>query len=514
MLRKVMAENGEIQGYAGGDPRVTVFKGVPYAAPPVGDLRWRAPRPHADWDGIYKADRFKPVSWQKQPGIDWTDFYTKELNPTAKEYEMSEDCLYLNIWTPAKRTGEKLPVFYYIHGGGFRAGYSYEMEFDGERMARKGVVFVTVGYRLGALGFFAHKDLEMEEPGALQGNFGLLDQLAGLEWVRRNIAAFGGDPEKIVIGGQSAGGMSVQCLLTSPMARGKFQGAIMMSCGGISAPDAGVKMDRSLEMAQSEGEALLKHLDVSTVEEARHIDPAVITATAFSMRPASGAPIMWLPTIDGVFLPEPIRDAFLAGHTHNVPCMIGGCWGEARPDPVRQPELADAATFREYVLTHYGDEAENFLALANVNNDEELAALLKTEEAFSRNVASRCFAQRQSYDGKTTFVYLFDHDIPGDDRGSYHGSDMWFTFESLARCWRPFTGKHYDLARQVSSYWTNFVKYGDPNGQDSIGQELPKWRPYSKDDPFVICFKDKPEECTLSESELMKLVKKCSLDEV
>jgi len=514
MLRKVKVENGEIQGYASGDPRITVFKGVPYAAPPVGSLRWKAPQPHAPWEGVYRADRFPPMSWHKQPGLDWTGFYTKELNPTAAEYEMSEDCLYLNIWTPAQSTEEKLPVFYYIHGGGFSAGYSYEMEFDGERVAKKGVIFVTVGYRLGVMGFFAHRDLDREAPGAPQGNFGLQDQLAGIEWVRRNIAAFGGDPEKITIGGQSAGGMSVQCLLTSPMAKGKFQGAIMMSCGGISAPGTGVAMDRSLETAQGEGETLLNLLGCKTVEEARRVDPAVLTATALSMRPASGALMMWIPTIDRVFLPENIRDAFLAGHTHAVPCMIGGCWGESRPNPARQPELASAEAFRKHIKAAYGAQAEAFLALANVNDDAELAELAASEEAFSSSVASRAFAQRQGYDGKTTYVYLFHHDIPGDDRGSYHGSDMWFTFDSLARCWRPFTGKHYDLARQVCSYWTNFVKNGDPNGLDSIGEALPRWRAYSKEDPFVICFKDQPEEFTPPESALMKLAKKRCLEEI
>lgn len=514
MLRKVTVENGVIQGVASGNPRITVFKGVPYAAPPVGDLRWKAPQPHTDWEGIYMADHFAPISWQRQPGLDWSDFYTKELNPTANEYEINEDCLYLNIWTPAKSAKDKLPVFFYIHGGGFCAGYSYEMEFDGERVAKNDVIFVTVGYRLGAMGFFAHKELELKSPGDSQGNFGLQDQLAGIEWVRRNIGAFGGDPDKITIGGQSAGGMSVECLLTSPMAQGKFQGAIMMSCGGINAPHTGVTMDRTLETAQAEGETLLKHLGVSTVEEARYIDPAIITATALSMRPANGQLMMWIPTIDNVFLPENYRDAFMAGHTPDIPCMIGGCRGESRPNPRWQLELSSVECFTKFIKENYGDEAEKFLSIANVHSDEQLAELIKFEEAFSSSVAARCFAQRQGYDGKTTFVYQFDHDIPGDNSGSYHGSDMWFTFDSLARCWRPFTGRHYDLARQVCSYWTNFVKFGNPNGRDSIGEPLMQWRPYSENDLFVICYRDEPEEFTPRESELMKLVKRRNLEEL
>lgn len=514
MLRRVTVENGELQGIACGDPRVTVFKGVPYAAPPVGELRWRAPRPHAAWEGVYQADHFPPMSWHRQPGLDWSEFYTRELNPTADEYAMSEDCLYLNIWTPAHSAGEKLPVFYYIHGGGFCAGYSYEMEFDGERIAKNGIIFVTVGYRLGAMGFFAHRDLDKEAPGEPQGNFGLQDQLAGLEWVRRNIASFGGDPEKITIGGQSAGGMSVQCLLTSPMSQDKFQGAILMSCGGINAPHTGITMERTLATAQEEGAELLRHLGVTTVEEARRIDPAAVTATALNMHPKNGQRMLWLPTVDGVFLREDVRTAFMAGRTAPVPCMIGGCWGESRPSPAKHPEYAGAEAFRTFVTENFGKEAQRFLSLAKVESDQDLAALLNSEEAFSDSVAARCFAQRQAYDGKTTYVYLFDHDVPGDGSGSYHGSDMWFTFDSLGRCWRPFTGRHYDLARQASSYWANFVKYGDPNGEDRIGEPLPQWRAYSKEDPFVLRFKDRPEEFTPAESELMSLMKKRNLGEL
>ena len=177
MLRKAVTQYGTIEGVPCGDPRITVFKGVPYAKPPVGELRWRAPQPPGPWQGVLRADRFPNIAVHTQPGEDFTDFYTKELNPTAYEYTMSEDCLYLNIWSPARSTADKLPVFFYIHGGGFTAGYSYEVEFDGERVARNDVIFITVGYRLGALGFFSHP--ELDEPS--QGNQGLLDQLMALK---------------------------------------------------------------------------------------------------------------------------------------------------------------------------------------------------------------------------------------------------------------------------------------------------------------------------------------------
>ena len=285
MLRDVLTEYGMLRGFPGGDPRITVFKGIPYAAPPIGNNRFRAPKPPARWEGILEARDFAPASLQKQPGSDPTDFYSKELNPVGYECRMNEDCLYLNIWSPAKSKDERLPVFFYIHGGGYVAGYSYEMEFDGERVARKGCIMVTVGYRLGALGFFAHEDLTCEDPAASQGNFGLLDQMAALDWVRRNIHAFGGNPKQITIAGQSAGGGAVAAHTVSPLTRGKFQGAIMMSGGGFNGKDGFFKPWRSLKQAQTDGGELLEYLHVNTVAQARKLPAAAIAEAGLSIQP-------------------------------------------------------------------------------------------------------------------------------------------------------------------------------------------------------------------------------------
>ena len=217
---QVTVEEGKIRGIHGWDPRVAVFRGIPYAAPPVGELRWRAPEPPEKWEGVRVADTYGPIACQPVPGSRPEEFWTREIHPTGQEFEMSEDCLYLNIYTTARTGKEKLPVLIYIHGGGFKGGYPYEVEFDWEHMAKKGIVAVSIAYRLGVLGFLAHPWLSEESPDEAKGNYGTLDQLAALKWVKRNIAAFGGDPDKITIAGQSAGAMSVQNLMTSPLAEG------------------------------------------------------------------------------------------------------------------------------------------------------------------------------------------------------------------------------------------------------------------------------------------------------
>jgi len=508
MLRSVMTKYGALQGVPSGDPRITVFKGVPYAKPPVGELRFRAPQPPEPWEGVRKADTFGPMSIHRQPGLDWSEFYTKELNPTAYEWEMSEDCLYLNIWSPAKSADEKLPVFFYIHGGGFTAGYPYEVEFDGERVARNGVIYVTMAYRLGALGFFAHPDLDEES----QGNFGLLDQRMALQWVRENIAAFGGDPDNITIGGQSAGGMAVNAHLLSPMTEGMFQGAILMSSGGLNPPNGARPGWRTLEEAQEDGVQLLKYLRVSSVEEARHLPAEVIALTGLGNWPNKQR-MFWRPTIDGVYLKEDSRDAILAGRVHDVPVLIGGTKGEnvGKNDPDYATREKFAAAMRE----DFGDAAEKVLEICKFDSDEACSAFACDEVALSPFYSSAmAYARRLSKLGRNAYAYLFDHDIPGDDQpGSYHGSDMWFIFDSLGHSWRPFEGKHYDLARQVSSYFANFVKTGDPNGLDRNGNELPQWQNFTEDDPFVICFKDAPERFESCDSPLHVFVQKHYLGE-
>ena len=227
MLRRVKIENGIVEGLPAADPRITSFKGIPFAAPSVGENRWRAPQPAKNWDGVLKAYAFAPISMQATPGLNKNDIYTREwmVDP---EIPMSEDCLYLNVWTPAKSPDEKLPVYVWFFGGGLQVGHPAEMEFDGERIARRGIVVVTVNYRLNVFGFLCHPEITAEAPDA-PANFGNLDQQFGICWVKRNIAVFGGDPDNITIGGQSAGGGSVMSQLTAANEEGLFQKVIIQS---------------------------------------------------------------------------------------------------------------------------------------------------------------------------------------------------------------------------------------------------------------------------------------------
>lgn len=227
MLREVKVENGIVQGLPAADPRITSFKGIPFAAPPVGENRWRAPQPAKNWKGVLKTFEFAPISMQAKTVIDESNIYTREWN-VDPDIPMDEDCLYLNVWTPACSGNEKLPVFVWYFGGALQFGNTAEMEFDGERIARRGIVVVTVNYRLNVFGFLCHPEITAEAPGA-PANFGNLDQQAGTQWVKRNIAAFGGDPNNITIGGQSAGGGSVLSQLTSPQNEGLCQKAIIES---------------------------------------------------------------------------------------------------------------------------------------------------------------------------------------------------------------------------------------------------------------------------------------------
>ena len=269
MLRLTEVENGRIRGIAGSDPRVTVFKGFPYAAPPVGKNRWKAPNPCNDWNGIYEANSFAPIPYQDTPGLG-TDIYCREWH-VDPEIPMSEDCLYLNIWTPAKSKDEKLPVLVWYYGGSFQWGYTAEMELDGEALAKRGIVVVSVAYRLGCFGNLAHKELTKEAQGA-PGNFSLLDQKAGLHWVHRNIAAFGGDPDNIKIAGQSAGGASVMNQLVCEDNKDIIKGAVIFS-GIISLDktDDQLFVPKTLSSAEELGEKFIESLGACGIEEARSV---------------------------------------------------------------------------------------------------------------------------------------------------------------------------------------------------------------------------------------------------
>ncbi|MBR1877096.1 MAG: carboxylesterase family protein [Lachnospiraceae bacterium] len=499
----VKTEYGLVEGTHGWNPRIHVFKGIPYAAPPVGELRWKKPEPAKPWEGIRKTLEFEAVSMQVQPGSRKEEFWTKEMHPAGPELKVSEDCLYLNVFTPAK-DGEKLPVLFYIHGGGFSGGYPFEIEFDWENVAKRGVVVVAPAYRLGVLGFLAHPELSSEAPGMSEGNFGLLDQLEALRWTKRNIEAFGGDPEKITIAGQSAGAGSVQLLMTSPcVEEGLIRGAVIESGITIGFGDLPSPLEPvSLEKAEKTGKEFFELLGVDTLEEARKIPAEELIRTVDEKM---GPGFHFQPVIDGVFLKETPASAYISGRAKRIPVLAGYNRGEISSFWSMFMQLPENTHQFDEFVKRYGDAEGEIRRIGGIKNDNDVRRFFDDDGFSDMITGTLFFGQLWEQYGLKVFLYEFDADIPGDDKpGSYHGCEMWFAYDSLARCFRPFRGKHYDLAEQVSSYWVNFVKTADPNGTDLFGTELPGWKAFDSSNEFLMLFKDEPEPSVYKPGELMK----------
>ncbi len=438
MLRSTEVKNGKVSGLPGNDPRITVYKGIPFAAPPIGENRWRAPQPCENWEGELLAHEFGPISYQDQPAVG-TDIYCREWH-VDPDIPMDEDCLYLNIWTPAKKTDERLPVLVWYFGGGFQWGYTAEMEFNGEALARKGIIVVSVGYRLNIFGFMAHKEITAENPKA-PANFGLLDQQAGLHWVYENIASFGGNPEKITIMGQSAGGASVMNQLTCPDNEKIIKGAVVLSgIIKVDNPTEDIFTPISFEQAEDFGAKFFEILGVKSLEEARKLSTEEIFDGYRKFREKYR---MLFPITDGIhYLGDPV-ERFINRQCPNVPIIAGNTSDEFSMNGVNTVELSV-----KYALGG--------------------AAKKSPDQNF--------------------YYYRFDPDIPGDGHegdsypGTFHSCDLWFFFDTLEKCHRPYTGRHYDLAQQMSDYIVNFVKTGDPNGLGFDKKKLPKWLPYTDED--------------------------------
>ena len=488
MQRTVKTENGFVRGIPGADPRITAFKGIPFAKPPVGELRWRAPEPAEDWEGVRDCCRFAPISMQEVPGRDPDNIYSREWH-VDPDIPMSEDCLYLNVWTPSGTGKEDFPVMVWFFGGGFNCGYTAEMEFDGERIARRGIVLVSVNYRVGVFGFLTHPELMEEDPDGCYGNYGMLDQRAGLEWVRRNIRNFGGNPENVTIFGQSAGAGSVISQLTSPMNAGSglFHKAIFQSGGGLRAYGQGNFM-LTLEQAKQNGTEFFHTNGIASLEQARQIDAKTMCRMGIDF----GSMARWAPTVDGRFLTEDPSDALAAGRYPDIPLLFGCTGGEYELRGKPAPETLD--DLENFAKEKFGDDWKAFLELCPVKTDEEVRRLAYSDDAFKgRFMNNILFLWLRMEEGRSgNYMYYFNPEIPGwDHPGAFHSSELWFVFETLAKCWRPFTGEHYDLARKMCNYWTNFAKTGNPNGMDQDGTPMPEWRSSAPEEPFILFLGEK-----------------------
>jgi para-nitrobenzyl esterase len=497
-LRVVKVENGIVKGIQAADPRITSFKGIPFAAPPVGENRWRAPQPAKDWEGVLEALDYKPISMQAKTVIDVKNVYTREWS-VDPDIVMDEDCLYLNVWTPADSADEKLPVYVWYFGGGLQVGHPSEMEFDGERIARRGVVVVTVNYRLNVFGFLCHPDITAESPEA-PANFGNLDQQFGTQWVQRNIAAFGGDPDNITIGGQSAGGGSVLSQLTSPQNEGLFQKAIIES--GIVTllyPFSRVPGTRqNLADAEQEGVKFFDFLGVKSLEEARKLDAFYLRDKAVEYRG------FWGTIADDKFCVGNAFELFLKNKRLQVPVMLGHTSSEF----YSVPHVKTIEELKKLAASMFGDAADEYMTLVKADS-ASFEDVIKNASVRSIEYAVRLAVQANADTGAKTplYYYNFDAEIPGwDNPGTFHSVDLWFFFETLAKCWRPFVGKHYDLARQMCNYWCNFIRSGDPNGKDSTGEDMPKWEPCTPEAPYGMLFADKSEFLKEEPSDLMKFL--------
>ena len=488
MIRKAKVTGGTVVGIPAADPRITAFKGVPFAAPPVGENRWRAPQPVIPWEGERQCFTFAPISMQHIPGLDLNNIYSREWNvdPTIP---MSEDCLYLNVWTPAKTADERLPVFVWFFGGGLREGNTTEMEFDGERIARRGIVVVTVNYRVTVFGFLAHPELTAQQPDA-PSNFGHLDQLAGIRWAKENIAAFGGDPDNITIGGQSAGGGSVCAQLTSPLTEGLFKKAVIMSGFTASVYPNPIHNSRPFSENEATGVRFFDFLGVKTLEEARKLDAVYIRDKCNEFeKPFT---FTFATATDGVFQTGSSNTDILNGRFRHMPLLITRTSSEFR---VGMP-AGDMAQFREKARELFGARAEEFLAACG--DDPETAK--EKASVCVIDTAARVLAAKEEALGIPDPLYyaVFDPSIPGwDDPGTFHSSDLWFWFETLAKCWRPFKGYHYDLARQMCNYLANFIRSGDPNGPDNDGVPMPQWRPMRGGEANAMWLRDRGCECLI-----------------
>jgi len=468
----VHIDSGLVSGGATPDGAVRVFRGIPYAAPPVGKLRWRPPQPVEHWDGVRKADQFGAICMQQA---------FRGANPVVNSPKMSEDCLFLNVWTAATSGSERRPVMVWIHPGGYNTGSGSAPGYDGEALAKNGVVLVTINYRLGAFGFFSHPELTEESENHASGNYGLMDQVAALQWIQKNIAGFGGDPHRVMVFGDSAGSASISNLMGSPRAKGLFQRA-----SGESGAWMGISLQptRTLAEAEQAGVKMAEEMHAHSLKDLR-----AMPAEELLKGGRGGGPV-----IDGWFIPKDVGAIFAEGRQNDVPLIVGS----NKDEGTFFLGPTTAAKFIERSRARFGDQADAFLKLYPAGSDEEAnesqLAAFRDELAFVMRVWAR--AQTKTGHSKA-FLYYFTHEPPapvsptsrgGFGSGATHGAEAQYIFQNLLPP-RAWTDLDHQVSDTLSSYWVNFATDGDPNGKG-----LAKWPAFDdkkSDRPMVLG--DRPE---------------------
>lgn len=468
----VRVEQGQLSGVQGSSPEVRVYKGVPFAAPPVGNLRWKAPKPAADWPGVRKADQFSATCMQTP--YPEGSLYRGEPQP------VSEDCLYLNIWTAAKSASEKRPVMVWIHGGAFTRGSGSLPTYDGETLAKKGVVLVTVNYRLGIFGFFAHPELTQESEHHSSGDYGILDEIAALQWVQKNIAAFGGDPKNVTIFGESAGSWAVNVLVASPLAKGLFHRAIGESGGNFGVMTKLADLEKSGSKSGSVQDL-----------RAKSADDVLKMTGGFSVN------------VDGWLLPTDVMTIYENGKQSDVPVLIGS---NADEGTAFMPPKITLAGYEATAKQRFGAHADAFLKLYPAKSDEEAwkaSADLMRDSTFG--VQMRIWARMQEKTGKApAYLYYFSRVPPGpagEHYGAFHASEISYVFGTGDIAKRPWQEADHKLSDAMSSYWVNFATKGNPNGKG-----LPAWPAYDEKKDLAMGLGDKIEAISVPHKEALDML--------
>lgn len=459
-------EQGKLRGETNKDSSVISFKGVPFAKPPVGELRWKAPLPAESWEGVRDANVFGPsaiqhLRYSHLPNGPWTEEF-------MVQNEVSEDCLYLNIWTPSLQSTARLPVMMYIHGGALQEGSGAIDVYDGEELAKKGIIVVTINYRLGVLGFMAHPELTEESQNNSSGNYGFLDQIAALQWIQKNIHAFGGDPDKVTIAGQSAGASSVRILTASPLATGLFHGAITQSGSSLITGRPSMTLDE----AEKQGSQFAKLKGAANLGELRDLSPdELLESTEPSIR--------FRGNIDGYLQTADITTIFAEGKQNEAPFMTG-----LNADETRYRGTDEADFVKHYPYT---------------TEDEKATAVKMAGQQQSMLNAWLWLEHRASSAQTDGYVYYFDRAIPWPEYpafGAFHTGEVPYVFNNLTKLDRPWTAVDTMVAETMSNYWVNFVKSGNPNGGN-----LPQWDAFRVGEKAVFKIGELMEMISIAESE-------------
>lgn len=493
----VETKNGYVRGVMNSDKSVDIFAGIPFAKPPVGDLRWKEPQNVDSWDGVYEADHFAPMAMQSQDNVIFHtlfNMYTHAKNSRTYGAPMSEDCLYLNIWKPAGISAEaKLPVLVYIHGGSLMSGQSWYEKYDGENLAKEGIIVVTIAYRLGVFGYFADAELAKESPVGTTGNYGLLDQIKALEWIHNNIEAFGGDSKNITIAGESAGSSSVNAVCASPLAKGLFNRAIAESSSVMqkNPPHTFRSMNEALEM----GNKIKKEFKSNSLDELRSIPAKNLINTKYKNNSM---------TVDGYALPKMPYEIYAAGE-NNEEALLNGFnaqegYGFTFFTKITKKNLP------ALLRSSFGDRTEEVIAAQNIKTNKQ------AKNFYNDVFTVVCFSYPHDYwtrtvaaQGRPVYEYFFSKE--NGEIGTYHSGEMIYAYRNVPKS-RNYDASDYTLETVMSSYWLNFVKTGNPNGNATDGSKLPEWKTYNesnrlmelgekcymREDPFATLYTFLPKE--------------------